>query len=203
MNRFMTALVALALLAAPLLLTPSAAEAADWEIDLAHSEVGFKVRHNAISWVKGEFARVEGAISLDPASPEGASAVITIDMASIDTDNIKRDDHLRSADFFEVEKFPTATFTSTDVKLTGTDGSFELIGDLEMKGVSKPVTLKVDAIAGPVQDPWGNTRIGTTATVTIDRKDWGITWNKTLDAGGVIVGDAVRLTLEIELTQKK
>ena len=199
MNRLPLALAAVALLAAPLSLLPAPALAADYVIDASHTEVGFKVRHNTISWVKGSFGKVEGAVSWDKDAPQKTSATITIDMASVDTAHSKRDDHLRGEDFFDVARFPTATFTSSGVKMVGTDGSFELKGQLDLHGVSKPVTLTVEPMAGPVKDPWGNTRIGTTATVTINRQDWGVSWSKLLDTGGLVVGDDVHLTLEVEL----
>jgi polyisoprenoid-binding protein YceI len=202
MNHFPMTLAAVALLAAPLLLLPATAQAADYVIDASHTEVGFKVRHNTISWVKGAFAKVEGSLSWDKNAPEKTSATITIDVASVDTENVKRDKHLRSADFFDVENFPTATFTSTEVKMVGTDGSFELVGDFELHGVKKEITLKVEPMAGPVQDPWGNTRIGTTATATIDRKNWGVSWSMLLDNGGLVVGDDVHLTLEVEFIEE-
>lgn len=197
---------AAALLAAALLLAPTAATAgtdAGWAIDASHSHVGFKVRHNTVSWVKGRFAEVDGTVTWDGASPKSVEATITIAIASVDTENEKRDKHLRSADFFDAEQFPTATFTSTKIGKVKDDGAFQLVGTLEMHGVSKEVTLDVDPISGPVQDPWGNTRIGTSATVTINRQDWGVSWSKLLDAGGLVVGDEVHLTLEVELTKKK
>ncbi len=199
MNRFP---FAVATVAAILLLAP-AALADDYAIDGSHTEVGFKVRHNTISWVKGRFGEVDGTVTWDGKSPKSVTASIAIDVASIDTENKKRDDHLRNPDFFDVANHPTATFTSKKVSSVERDGSFQLVGDLQMRGVTKEVTLDVEPIAGPVQDPWGNTRVGTTATVTIDRQDFGISWSKLLDAGGLVVGNDVHLTLEIELTKKR
>ena len=203
MNRFP---FFVALFAAALLLAPAASFAGDgstWSIDASHTHVGFKVRHNTVSWVKGAFGKVDGAIVWDGSSPKSVQATITIDVASIDTENEKRDKHLRSPDFFDVEQFPTATFTSNKVKDVKEDGAFQLVGDLVMHGVTKEVTLDVEPIAGPVKDPWGGTRAGTTATVTIDRKDWGVSWSKLLDGGGLVVGDEVHLTLEVELILQK
>jgi polyisoprenoid-binding protein YceI len=179
----------------------SPAQADDWVIDGAHTNVGFKVRHNTITWVYGSFEKVDGKISYDGSDISTLKAEITIDVASVDTENAKRDEHLRSADFFDVETNPTATFKSTKVKKT--DDGVELVGDFTLHGVTKEITLKAEPMAGPVNDPWGNTKIGTTATVKFDRHDFGVSWSKSLDAGGLIVGNDVYLTIELELNKVK
>ena len=173
-----------------------------WTIDGAHSNVGFKVRHMAVSWTRGSFAKVDGTINFDGKNLNKASVDITIGMDSISTKNKKRDEHLRSADFFDVEKHPTMTFKSTKVK-TAKGEMFQLIGDLTIKGVTKQVTLDVEGATTPVNDPWGNVKLGFTATGKIARKDFGITWNKSLDGGGLVVGDDVHLTIDVELNKSK
>ena len=159
------------------------AQAQTWTIDTAHSHVGFKVRHMMVSWVLKQ-----------------AQIDVTIDVAGIDTENEKRDEHLRSADFFDAERFPTMTFTSTAVK-PGKGDSFQLIGDLTIRGVTREVILDVEGGLEPVSDPWGNVKLGFSASTVIDRKDFGLTWNKNLDAGGVLVSDEVRIEIELELNK--
>ncbi len=199
--RSLLTLVLAVVLAAPVF-SPSAAEAAEWTIDAAHSNVGFKVRHMMVSWTRGSFGKVEGAVTYDPGNPSSLAVAVTIDVASIDTENKKRDEHLRSADFFDVENHPTMTFKSSTAK-AGDDGSISLVGTLTIKGVSKEVTLAVESMSEVMTDPWGNTKVGTSATLKLDRKDFGLTWNKTLDGGGVVVGDEVRIAIDVELNQKK
>jgi polyisoprenoid-binding protein YceI len=181
---------------------PTPASADTWVIDGAHSHVGFKVRHMAVSWVRGSFDTVEGSVDFDGKNLKKASTNVTIDIASVDTKNEKRDEHLASADFFDAATHPNMTFTSTKVK-AGKDDSFEIVGDLTMKGVTKSVTLAVEGGLTPVTDPWGNTKLGFSASTVIDRKDFGLTWNKVLDGGGVVVGDDVHLVLEVELNKKQ
>ena len=180
---------------------PSLASASEWEIDGAHTNASFKVRHMMVSWVRGEFGKVAGSIVYDEGKPESIKASITIDVASIDTRNEKRDEHLRSADFFDVATFPAITFKSTGVaNVTG--GGFDLVGDLTIRGVTKPVTLAVEGPSPTMVDPWGNTKIGASATLTVDRQDFGVTWNNTLDGGGVIVGDEVTILIDVEAAMK-
>ncbi len=168
-----------------------------WNIDPSHSTAEFTVRHLMISNVRGRFGKLSGTVELDPAKPEASKIDVSIDATSIDTRDDKRDAHLRSADFFDVEKFPTVTFKSTSVKKTG-DG-FEVLGELTMRGVTKEITLEVEDLSNPGKDPWGNTRIGTSAKAKINRKDWGLNWNAALEAGGVLVGEQVKISLEVEL----
>ena len=176
------------------------AQAQTWTIDTAHSHVGFKVRHMMVSWVRGEFHKVDATITLNPKKLKQAQIDVTIDVAGIDTENEKRDEHLRSADFFDAERFPTMTFTSTAVK-PGKGDSFQLIGDLTIRGVTREVILDVEGGLEPVSDPWGNVKLGFSASTVIDRKDFGLTWNKNLDAGGVLVSDEVRIEIELELNK--
>jgi polyisoprenoid-binding protein YceI len=184
------------------LLAPSDAAADEWKIDGDHSEIGFKVRHMMVSWTRGSFGKFSGTVSYDPENPESLTVDVEIKTKSVDTDNGKRDDHLRSADFFDVLKFPSMTFKSSKATADD-DGSIKLVGDLTLHGITKEVTLDVEPMSAVMRDPWGNVKIGTSASVKIDRKDFGLVWNKALDGGGVVVGDEVRISLDIELNKKK
>jgi len=179
---------------------PSFARAATFEIDALHSNLGFKVRHLMVSWVHGKFEKGTGTIVYDKANPAALSIQATLDASTINTGDGERDKHLRSADFFEVEKFPTVEFKSKKAEADGT--RLKVTGDLTLHGVTKEVVLDVDGITEPVKDPWGNIKIGATATTRISRKEYGLTWNKALEAGGVTVGDDVAITLDIEAAQK-
>jgi polyisoprenoid-binding protein YceI len=170
-----------------------------WNIDPSHSTAEFSVRHMMITNVKGRFGKLSGTVEYDPAHPELTKLEATIDATSIDTRDEKRDAHLRSADFFDVEKFPTLTFTSTEVKKTG-DG-FTALGNLTMHGVTKPIVLEIEGPSDATKDPWGNTRIGASATAKLNRKEWGLNWNAALEAGGVLVGETVKISLEISLVK--
>jgi len=177
-----------------------AATAETWEIDPVHSTVGFKVRH-FFAKQAGEFNDFSGTIEFDPAKPEQTAVNATIQAASIDTDNENRDNHLRSADFFDVENHPTITFQSTSVEKKG-EGEYAMTGDLTIHGVTKSVTVPVE-FHGSGPDAWGGTRAGFSAELTVDRKDYEITWNNVLDAGGTVLGDDVTIMLEIEAAQKQ
>lgn len=190
------------LLAAAAMALPSLALAADWNIDDSHSSAQFKVRHLMVSTVRGEFGKVNGTVQYDAKAPEKMVIEATIDASSINTRNKDRDDHLRGADFFDVQKFPTLTFKSTSARKLGKD-KFAVTGNLTMKGVTKPVTLEVVGLDKEVTDPWGNTRVGASATGKINRKDWGLTWNQALETGGVMVSDEVDLIIDAELIKKK
>ena len=181
---------------------PSVASAATWTIDGAHSNIGFKVRHMMVSWTRGNFGAAEGTVEIDGKDLKTLAVDVTIDTSSIDTNNEKRDEHLKSPDFFDVAQFPTMTFKSTKAAaLKG--GGFELIGDLTIHGVTKSVTLTAEGFMEPMTDPWGNVKTGTSASVTINRADFGLTWNKALETGGLVVGEEVTIQLDIELNQKK
>jgi len=168
-----------------------------WTIDAAHSEVGFAVRHLMISTVKGRFADVKGAVEFaDNADPK---LDVTIGVASIDTREGKRDAHLRSADFFDAEKYPEIRFVST--KAVRADGGWKITGNLTMHGVTKPVTLDVTE-EGTGRDPWGNERMGFSALGKLDRREFGLTWNAALETGGVLVGDEIKLSIDAELVKQ-
>lgn len=178
-------------------LTPTATT---WTIDASHSEVGFSVKHLMISTVRGRFAGVAGTVTYTPGDFASASADITIDAATIDTREEKRDAHLRSADFFDVEKFPTLTFKSRRVQGASAE-AFQLVGDLTIRDVTREVVLDV-AFEGTQKDPWGNTKAGFTATTRISRTDFGLTWNAALETGGVLVGDDIKIGLDVQLLQQ-
>jgi polyisoprenoid-binding protein YceI len=164
--------------------------------DLSHSQVGFHVRHLMISKVHGRFTAWNGTLEIDEADLTRSKVAVEIDAASVESKDPKRDEHLRSADFLDVEKFPTLTFASTKVEVVD-DENLKVTGDLTIHGVTRSVVLEVER-SGVVKDPWGGTRTGFSAKTSISRKDYGLTWNGVLEAGGVLVGDKVEITLEIE-----
>ncbi len=180
----------------------ASAFASDWDIDPSHSHVGFGIRHMMVSTVHGTFDKYTGSIALDDADVSKSKAHIEIDAASIDTGNAKRDEHLRSPDFFDAAHYPKITFDSTRVEKRGADG-LSVTGNLTIRNVTKPVILSVSGLTGEVKDPWGGVRRGASAQTKINRKDFGLTWNKALETGGVVVGDDVTIDLEVELTKKK
>ncbi len=165
-----------------------------WTLDATHTQVGFSVKHMAISTVRGRFTKFEGAGETNEAG-QLVHATFSIDAASIDTNQEQRDAHLRSADFFDAEQFPTMAFTSTEIEQDGPE--IEITGNFTMHGVTRPVTLKGEASA-VVKDPWGNTRTALTLEGRLLRKDWGLTWNSALEFGGVMVSEDVKLSLELE-----
>jgi polyisoprenoid-binding protein YceI len=185
-------------LLAALLFTAPAALAVDLQVDPAHSTATFAIKHMMVSTVRGNFGKVSGTVSYDPKEPTRSSANIQIDPASLDTRNEKRDTHLKSADFFDVQKCPEMNFKSNKVEKAG-DKHYKVIGDLTMHCTTKPVTLDVEGLNGPVKGPMGGNLYAATASGKISRKDFGLTWNKALEAGGVAVGDDVLLTVELEL----
>ena len=168
-----------------------------WNIDPAHSSAEFKVKHMMISNVRGKFGGITGVLNRVDADHTESSLEVSIDVSTVNTQDEKRDGHLKSPDFFDAEKFPAMTFKSTHIEKKG-DG-FAVTGDLTIHGVTKPVVLNVEEVSEPAKDPWGNTRIGLTATAKINRKDFGLAWNSTLEAGGVLVGEDVSITLDVEL----
>jgi polyisoprenoid-binding protein YceI len=185
-----TTIIALAL--------PVIASAATWTIDPDHSNVGFKVRHLMVSNVKGSFDKYTGTIDINDKDITKSKVEVSIDTSSINTNQQKRDEHLRSADFFDVAKFPTMTFVSKKVAKAGKD-KLKVTGDLTLHGVTREVVLDVEPLSKESKDLYGNLRRGTTATTKINRKDFGLVWNKVLETGGVAVGDEVSITLEIEM----
>ncbi|HLY39401.1 MAG TPA: YceI family protein [Candidatus Binatia bacterium] len=180
----------------------AAAAESTWEIDPAHSSVQFSVRHMMVSNVRGEFRKVSGTVQGDETDPAKAKVEATIDTTSIDTRNEKRDTHLKSPDFLDTEKFPTMTFKSKKIEKTG-DHRYRVTGDLTLHGVTREVALDVEGPSAAVKDPMGNLHVGATATAKINRQDFGITWSKALDGGGVMVGDDVDITIDVEGTKKK
>ncbi|HEY3884758.1 MAG TPA: YceI family protein [Vicinamibacterales bacterium] len=171
-----------------------------WKIDPVHSSVEFAVRHLMITTVKGRFTGVSGSIRTDSDDAAKGEADITIDAATIDTREPQRDAHLKSPDFFDVEKFPTIAFKSTRL-ITAPDGSFALAGHLSMHGVTREVVLDV-ASEGRTKDPWGGERAGYSATTRIKRSDFGLTWNQALESGGFMVGDEIKITLDVQLIKQ-
>lgn len=164
-----------------------------WNIDPTHSHVQFSVRHMGLSTVRGSFGQLSGTISEENGTVQGAEA--DIDIASITTNQQGRDDHLRSADFFDVATYPTAHFKLLKANRDGDD--LTVTGDLSIRGISKPVTLKGE-VAGPAKDPWGNTRVSATVEGKISRKEWGLVWNQTLETGGLLVSDDVKLAIDLQ-----
>jgi len=182
------------------LATAVAANAAEYDIDMHHSSVGFKVKHMMVTNVRGHFADFSGSFTWDPANPAAGKVNATIQAGSIDTGNEKRDEHLRNEDFFDTTKYPTLTFVSTKVVPKGKD-SYALHGELTMHGVTKSVELEL-AFIGEMTDPKAGTRVGWEATGVINRRDFGVDFSKTLDNGGLVVGDDVTIELAIEGIRK-
>ncbi|MGE5326741.1 MAG: YceI family protein [Deltaproteobacteria bacterium] len=172
-----------------------------WEIDPAHSSAQFSVRHMMIANVKGEFSKVTGRVEFDGENIERAFVDAIVDVNSISTRESARDAHLKSADFFDAEKFPAMTFKSKRIGKS-TNGNLKLVGELTIRGTTREVTLALEGPTPPMKDPWGNVRRGASASGKINRKDFGLTWNAALETGGVLVGDEVSITLDVELIQK-
>lgn len=179
---------------------PSLGFASTWNIDPDHSHVGFKVRHLMVSNVKGSFGKLQGVVHVDDKDFSRSKVTATIDTASIDTGVKKRDDHLRSPDFLDTAKYPAMTFVSKKIETNGT-GKFRIIGDLTLRGVTRPVVLDVEGPTAEGKDFKGNTLRGASATTKIDRKEFGIVWNKAIEAGGVAVGNDVDVSIEVELVK--
>lgn len=188
-------------LALVLFAAPALAGTSTWEIDTAHTNAQFAVKHLMVSTVRGTMGPVTGTVTIDDADLTKSTASATVDTKGVDTRNEKRDEHLRAADFFDVAKYPTMSFTSTKVEKVA-DGKFTVTGDLTLRGVTKPVVLEVEGSPTPITDPFGKTRIGGVATTRINRKDFGLNWSKSLDGGGLVVSDEVDITIDIELTKK-
>jgi len=168
-----------------------------WNLDPAHSRAEFKVKHMMISNVKGSFSGLTGTLIEETGDPTRSQIEATIDIGSISTGDEQRDVHLKSADFFHHEQHPVMTFKSTKIQKKG-DEEYAVTGDLIAHGVTKPVTFAVEGPSAPGKDPWGNTRIGLSATTKINRKDFGLTWNTTLETGGILVGEDVQIALEVQ-----
>jgi polyisoprenoid-binding protein YceI len=171
-----------------------------WNLDPVHSVAEFKVKHMMISNVKGQFTTISGSLALDETNIANSRVEATIDAASINTRDAQRDTHLKSPDFFDVEKFPTLSFKSTAVKRTG-DEELAVTGDLTIHGVTRQVVFNVEGPTAPGKDPWGNTRVGLSAVTKINRKDFGLSWNSALETGGILVGDDVTITLDVQFVK--
>jgi polyisoprenoid-binding protein YceI len=174
---------------------------ATFQIDPTHSAAHFSVRHMMISNVRGEFTKVSGKVVYDPDNPAQSSIEAIIDTSSINTRDAQRDGHLKSPDFLDAEKFPVIEFRSTGIKCVV--GGWAVTGNLTIHGVTHAVTLDVDGPTPEVRDPWGNVRIGASATTKIDRKDFGLTWNSVLETGGLMVGEEVKITIELEAVREQ
>lgn len=172
---------------------------ASYNFDTSHSHVAFTVRHMVFSKVRGEFTKWSGSVAVDEGNPGASSVSVAIEVASIDTHEEKRDGHLRSADFFDADTHKQITFSSTKVEAAG-KGKYKLTGDLTIRGTTRPVTLDVEEL-GRGKDPWGNERVGYSATGSIERSDFGLKWNQVLEAGGVLVGEKVEIAIDVELTK--
>jgi polyisoprenoid-binding protein YceI len=169
-----------------------------WRLDPGHSAVGFSIRHLMITNVRGEFARFSGDVAYDAARPEATRIEATIDVASLDTREPKRDEDLKGELFFDIARHPEMTFVSRGARVVG-EGGLDVLGDLTIRGVTREVTLAVRDLSGPQEDMRGNRRMGATATTKVRRAEFGMTWNKALDAGGVVLGEVVVVSLELSL----
>jgi polyisoprenoid-binding protein YceI len=180
---------------------PTLSHGAMWDLDPAHTSAQFAVRHLMVSTVRGEFGKVSGTVNLDEQDPTKSSLEATIDTASINTRVEKRDQHLKSPDFLDVAKYPAMTFKSKKIEKVS-DAKFKVTGDLTLHGVTKEVVLDVEGSHKAFKDPSGNLRVGGVATTKINRQDFGVQWNKALETGGVVAGDEVAITIDVELTKK-
>jgi polyisoprenoid-binding protein YceI len=172
-----------------------------WKIDPAHSTADFKIRHMMISNVKGAINGINGVLTENVEDPTLSAVEASLDVSTLNTGEAQRDTHVKSADFMETETYPTITFKSTNVERKG-DGEYKVTGDLTIRGVTRPVTLDVEGPSQPHKDPWGNTRIGLSAKTKINRKDFGLTYNAALETGGVLVGEEVHITIDVELIKQ-
>lgn len=172
-----------------------------WKIDPAHTAAQFAVKHLMISTVRGEFKGVTGAVIWDDQDVTKSSVDVTIDTKTVNTGEDARDKDLKSEEFFEVDKFPTMTFKSKKVEAAGS-GILKVTGDLTIHGVTKEVVLNVEGPTAPVKDPWGNTRVAASATTQVNRQDFGVKWNANMDGGGVVVGDTVNITIDMEMVKQ-
>src|SRR5215469_4282757 len=200
MNRYVFRIAVSLVMAAGLSL-PSGAATSTWQIDPQHSSAQFAVRHLGLSTVRGAFSKLAGTMVLDEQNIANSSVEVTIDVNTVDTREPDRDKDLRSERFFDVARFPMMTFKSKKVEQLA-PGKLRVTGDLTIRGTTKEVTLDVDGPTAPVKDPWGNQRRAATATTKINRQDYGVKWNAKLDNGGVVVGDEVNITLDVEMIQK-
>jgi polyisoprenoid-binding protein YceI len=175
--------------------------AGDYTLDVTHSRLGFSARHAMVTTVRGSFPKFEGTAHIDTANPGASQVALTIDVASVETGTADRDGHLRSGDFFDVEQYPTITFRSTDVQREDA-ATWLITGDLTIKDVTKPVTIEFES-TGSARDPFGNLRVGFEGATTINRKDWGLTWNAALETGGVLVSEKIKLEFDVSAIQNQ
>jgi polyisoprenoid-binding protein YceI len=180
---------------------PTTSVTGDYDLDTAHSRVGFAAKHAMVTTVRGHFADFTSEVHLDEENVANSTARIEIKTASISSGNDQRDEHLRTGDFLEVEKYPTISFVSTKVEQTG-DDTYDVTGDLTIKDVTKPVTVKFEK-TGAADDPWGNFRVGFEGKTVINRKDWGVNFNVALEAGGLLVSDKVTLEFDLAAVRRK
>ncbi|NLC70765.1 MAG: YceI family protein [Desulfuromonadaceae bacterium] len=179
------------------------AETTTWKIDTDHSGAQFSIQHMVIAKVRGGFSGIEGTVVVDEKNLTSAVFEASIPVATINTGNARRDDHLRSADFFDVEKYPQMTFRSKKVTLGEEENTLKALGDLTMRGVTREVELLISGPTPPIVDPWGNIRRGARATTTLNRKDFGLAWNQVLETGGLLVGEEVDIVIDVELIRDK
>jgi polyisoprenoid-binding protein YceI len=182
-------------------LLPTLSIASTWQLDPDHSSIQFKVRHLMVSNVKGVFHKFNGLVDIDDHDPTRSKVTVTIDMASVDTGVAKRDEDLRSANFLDAVRYPVMTYVSRKIVRTGPE-RLRITGDLTIHGVTREVVLEMEGPTPMIKDPWGGTRRGATATTKISRKDFSMTYNKTLETGGVVVGDEVAISIEVEMVKK-
>jgi len=180
---------------------PAAAATTTWQIDPAHAAAGFAVKHLMISTVRGQFKGISGTVTWDDQDISKSIIDVTIDAKTVDTSEPKRDEDLKSEKFFDVAKYPTITFKSKKIENVSA-GKLKVTGDLTIHGVTKEVVLDVEGPSNPVKDPWGNTRVAASATTKVNRQDYGVKWNANLDGGGVVVGDDVNITIDLEMIKK-
>jgi polyisoprenoid-binding protein YceI len=172
-----------------------------YQLDPTHTSAGFSVRHMMVTQQRGQFHGVSGALILDRADVSRSRVEATIDVASVDTNEAQRDEHLRGADFFDVANHPKMTFASKEIRVQA-DGRLLVVGDLTIRGTTRSVTLEADPISEEAKDPFGMIKVGTSATTKISRKDFGLVWNAVLETGGVAVGDEVKITLDLQFQRK-
>jgi polyisoprenoid-binding protein YceI len=181
-------------------ISPTPNATSTWSIDPTHSSAEFKVKHMMISHMKGHFAKVTGTLTLDESTLANSRVEALIDAASLETRDAQRNEHLKGADFFDVEKYPTLSFKSTGISLVR-DGELAIEGDLTIRGVTRKAVFSAEGPTPPSKDPWGNLRIGVTATTKISRKDFGLTYNAALETGGLLIGDEVTITLDVQFVK--
>jgi len=180
-------------------MSTAATETQVWQLDPAHSQIGFRVKHMMVSTVRGNFRDFSVRLSYDPANVEAAGVEVELQAASIDTGVEARDDHLRSADFFDAEKYPVLRFVSRKVEQVG-DGEVRVTGDLTIRDITREVVIEGE-VAGPQKDPWGNMKLGVSGATKINRKDFELTWNQVLESGGVLVADDIKIELELQFSK--